>query len=136
MSKIGWPVAMVIVVATLVVGGLAGALIASGDGNGDGEKTVVTVPETATSPPAEQPPAQQTTTDITVDSDDAPLGPAETKRVGAAAVAAVGGGTAIEVDRSDDPGEAYEVEVMTDRGEIDVALDENLRRVDNVPYDD
>jgi hypothetical protein len=133
MSKVGWPVAVAIVVATLVVGGLVGALIASGDD--DGKETVAVAPAATTPPAVEQPPAEQTT-EVTIDSDDAPLGRDEAKRAGAAAVRAVGGGTAIEVDRSDDPGEAYEVEVLTDQGEVDVAFDENLRRVDNVPYDD
>ena len=51
----------------------------------------------------------------------------ERDRVGAAATEAVSGGTAVDVESSDDPGEAYEVEVRMDDGtEVDVALDDNL----------
>ena len=51
----------------------------------------------------------------------------ERERVGAAATQAVGGGTVVEVETSDDPGEAYEVEVHLDDGsEMDVALDREL----------
>lgn len=49
-------------------------------------------------------------------------------RVAAAAVKAAGGGTATEVETSDDPGEAYEVEVRREDGtEVDVTLDTNLK---------
>ncbi|HEY1135543.1 MAG TPA: PepSY domain-containing protein [Nocardioides sp.] len=62
-----------------------------------------------------QRPAGDTTTDLygqTVD-EDAPLTQDERAQVVAAAEAAVeGGGTATDVDRSDDPGEGYEVEVV------------------------
>ena len=51
----------------------------------------------------------------------------ERDRVGAAAVKAAGGGTAVDVETSDDPGEAYEVEVRLDDGtEVDISLDEDL----------
>jgi len=51
---------------------------------------------------------------------------AERDRVGAAATEAVGG-TVVDVETSDDPGETYEVEVRLDDGsEVDVALDEDL----------
>ena len=66
----------------------------------------------------------------------ADLGGSERERVGNAATEAVGGGTAVEVETSDDPGETYEVEVLTARGEIDIALDQNLQRVQNLAYDD
>lgn len=52
---------------------------------------------------------------------------AERDRVAAAAVDAAGGGTAVDVETSDDAGEAYEVEVRTADGtEVDVALDRDL----------
>ncbi|MEV4704917.1 PepSY domain-containing protein [Actinoplanes sp. NPDC049316] len=52
----------------------------------------------------------------------------ERDRVGAAAVQAVGGGTVIDVETSDDTGEAYEAEVRKDDGtEVDVALDKDLK---------
>lgn len=54
----------------------------------------------------------------------------ERDRVGAAAIRAVGGGTVIEVETSDDRGEAYEVEVRLDDGsDMDVALDHELEVV-------
>jgi uncharacterized membrane protein YkoI len=53
----------------------------------------------------------------------------ERDRVGNAATRAVGG-TVVDVETSDDPGEAYEVEVRLDDGtETDVALDEDLNVV-------
>ena len=63
----------------------------------------------------------------------------ERDRVASAAVEAAGGGTAVEVEASDDRGEAYEVEVRMDDGrEVDVTLDENLKQVsqDNDDRDD
>lgn len=54
----------------------------------------------------------------------------ERDRVGAAAVEAAGGGTAVDVESSDDRGEAYEVEVRMDDGtEVDVILDQDLNVV-------
>lgn len=54
----------------------------------------------------------------------------ERDRVAAAAVEAAGGGEAVDVESSDDRGEAYEVEVRREDGtEVDVALDENLEVV-------
>jgi uncharacterized membrane protein YkoI len=51
----------------------------------------------------------------------------ERGRVSSAAVAAVGGGKVTSAETSDDPGEAYEVEVRTSDGtEVDVTLDEDL----------
>ncbi len=53
---------------------------------------------------------------------------ADRDRVAAAAVKAAGGGTATEVERGDDAGEAYEVEVRkADGTEVDVVLDGRLR---------
>ncbi|KAB2860704.1 MAG: hypothetical protein F9K43_22435 [Bauldia sp.] len=143
MSKIGWPLAAVIAALVIAVAILGGALILGGDGDDDdgSEVATVTLPvqptgmmeaggEAATAPQGVDP------DEADPDPDDQPLGKAEANRAGRAAVAAVGGGTVVEVDRSDDPGEAYEVEILTDRGEIDVALDHNLKRVPNAAYDD
>jgi uncharacterized membrane protein YkoI len=59
------------------------------------------------------------------------------ERVGTAAVEAVGGGEAVDVENSDDPGEAYEVEVRQEDGtEVDVALDEDLNVVHQETDDD
>ena len=55
---------------------------------------------------------------------------ADRDRVGNAAVQAVGGGTVLDVETSDDAGEAYEVEVRkADGTEVDVALDKDLKVV-------
>ncbi|HVK30703.1 MAG TPA: hypothetical protein VM575_20375, partial [Nocardioides sp.] len=51
----------------------------------------------------------------------------ERDRVAAAATEAAGGGEAVEVEKADDPGEAYEVEVrLADGSEVDVTLDADL----------
>jgi uncharacterized membrane protein YkoI len=61
---------------------------------------------------------------------NADLADSERDRVGNAATEAVGGGTAVEVETSDDRGEAYEVEVRMDDGtEVDVALSKDLEAV-------
>jgi uncharacterized membrane protein YkoI len=53
---------------------------------------------------------------------------AERDRVANAATTAVGGGTAVDVETSDDQGEAFEVEVRkADGSEVDVALDKDLK---------
>lgn len=52
---------------------------------------------------------------------------AERDRVAAAATKAAGGGEALEIEKADDPGEAYEVEVrLADGTEVDVTLDRDL----------
>lgn len=62
----------------------------------------------------------------TASADDTVRGD-ERDRVAAAAVEAAGGGEAVDVETSDDPGEAYEVEVrLPDGAEVDVALDADL----------
>ena len=51
----------------------------------------------------------------------------ERARVAAAAERAAGGGDVLDVETSDDPGEAYEVEVrLADGTEVDVTLDDDL----------
>ena len=62
---------------------------------------------------------------------------AERDRVGNAAIEAVGGGTVVDVESSDDRGEAYEVEVrLEDGSEVDVALDDDLKVVNEDRDDD
>jgi|GEM_PF-3424106 len=62
-----------------------------------------------------------------VEADDQPIGDAERTEVATAAEAAVEGGTAVDVDRSDDAGEAFEVEVRDAQGQDwDVTLDADL----------
>jgi len=71
-----------------------------------------------------------------VEADDRPLFPEEERRARAAALEVTGGGIVSELDRSDDPGEAYEVEVIKDGREHDVALDLDFEPVPNRRYDD
>lgn len=72
-------------------------------------------------------------TDADADSDDVPVSAADRERVGAAAAAAVSGGKAVDVDRGDRAGVAWEVEVVDAKGrDWDVALDERLAVVSNV----
>ena len=70
------------------------------------------------------------------DRDDAQLSAQEERRASAAALKATGGGTIAELDRSDDRGEAYEVEVIKEGREHDVALDADFRPVPNRRYGD
>jgi hypothetical protein len=72
----------------------------------------------------------------TDDADDRPLSPDEEDRAREAALRVTGGGEVVEFDRSDDPGEAYEVEVFKDGQEHDVALDAGFEPVPNRRYED
>ena len=60
----------------------------------------------------------------------------EARQVTEAAIAAAGGGTVTDIDRSDDPGEAWEVEVLLDNGDevdVELAADYSVVRVDIDP---
>ncbi|WP_218220532.1 PepSY domain-containing protein [Nesterenkonia sp. Act20] len=58
------------------------------------------------------------------------------ERAEQAALEAVGSGTMTDVEASDDPGEAYDVEVrLPDGSEVDLALDENFAVVSRVDDD-
>jgi len=60
------------------------------------------------------------------DADDVPLTDAESADASKAALAEAGGGTVTDVDRSDDPGVAFEVDVLLANGdelEVDLAKD-------------
>ena len=70
------------------------------------------------------------------DPDERPVGPEEARRAERAALEQTGGGVVTELDRSDDPGESYEVEVVKDGREHDVALDLDFRPVPNRRHDD
>jgi hypothetical protein len=70
------------------------------------------------------------------DRDDSPLSAQEERRASAAALRVTGGDTVAELDRSDDRGEAYEVEVIRAGREHDVALDAGFRPVPNRRYGD
>lgn len=71
-----------------------------------------------------------------VEADDVPLSKNELDRAEAAALRIAGGGVVTDIDRSDDIDEAYEVEVVGDAGEIDIALNDRFERVPNLRYDD
>jgi len=61
----------------------------------------------------------------------------ERDRIAAAAVKVAGGGTAEDVEQSDDADEAYEVEVRRANGtEVEVSLDKNLKEVRTEVDDD
>lgn len=61
---------------------------------------------------------------------DNEVGGSERERIGNAATKVVGGGTVTDVETSDDPGEAYEVELRREDGtEVDVTLDDELKVV-------
>lgn len=70
------------------------------------------------------------------DADDRPLSPEQARRAGEAALRVAGGGSIESVERSDDPGEAYEIEIVRPGQEIDVALDEDFTPVGSARYDD
>ena len=63
------------------------------------------------------------------EADEQPASRQEADLAGAAALKIAGGGTVTEVERADDPGEAYEVEILKDGTEVDVTLDRDLRPV-------
>jgi hypothetical protein len=134
MKNLGWPAMLALAVVGIVLAGLTGALIAGAtndDEDPDRLTTVISADDADDRTTGSNAPAA-----VVVDDDDLPLGKAEAQRVGKAAMKAAGGGTVVEIGRSDDPGEAYEVEVLTEQGEIDIALDQNLDRVKNLAYDD
>ena len=67
---------------------------------------------------------------------NADLQGSERDRVGSAATQAVGGGTVVDAEASDDRGEAYEVEVRKDDGtEVEVILDKDLNVVSQAADD-
>ena len=67
---------------------------------------------------------------------NADLQGSERDRVGNAATHAVGGGTVVDAEASDDRGEAYEVEVRKDDGtEVEVTLDKDLNVVSQAADD-
>jgi hypothetical protein len=134
MKNLGWPAMLALAVVGIVLAGLTGALIAGAtndDEDPDRLTTVISADDADDRTTGSNAPAA-----VVVDDDDLPLGKAEAQRVGKAAMKAAGGGTVVEIGRSDDPGEAYEVEVLTEQGEIDIALDQNLDRVKNLSFDD
>jgi uncharacterized membrane protein YkoI len=94
------------------------------------------LPEVVTLQDGSAPESPAATPEPALDRDDRPLSPSQETRATAAALKVTNGGTVAELDRSDDPGEAYEVEVIKDGREYDVALDTEFRPVPNRRYDD
>lgn len=117
------------VVAALAAGFLIGLLVLNGDD--DGERVVRLNPE----PTGSEVPAP-TERSLSIEDDGQTTSDDEIRRIVKAAVAAVRGGQVTDIERSDDPGEAFEVEVLRRGMEIDVALDEDLNRVPNQRFSD
>lgn len=69
------------------------------------------------------------------DSEEQVTGP-EADRAKRAALKAVGGGQAVGVERGDDDGAAWEVEVQRDGREMEVNLDSDLQPVGSATGDD
>jgi len=120
---------LIAVLAVIALVGGAGALAADALDDDELPEVVTLQDGSAPEPPAATP-------EPAVDSDDRPLSPAQETRATAAALKVTKGGTVAELDRSDDPGEAYEVEVIKDGREYDVALDADFRPVPNRRYDE
>ena len=74
--------------------------------------------------------------EIQVDDSSGSIPDRMLKDLAEVALGATGGGVVTGVERSDDPGEAFEVEVVRNGIEVDVALDEDLRRVPNERFSD
>ena len=74
--------------------------------------------------------------EIQVDDSSGSIPDRMLKDIAEVALGATGGGVVTGVERSDDPGEAFEVEVVRNGIEVDVALDEDLRRVPNERFSD
>lgn len=106
-------------------GGLTLGVVALADENAPEEATIRSESVPATPTP-----------DGRVEADDRPLWPEEARQARAAALRVTNGGTVSEADHSDDPGERYEVEVVKDGREYDIALDVDFKPVPNRRYDD
>lgn len=143
-------------VLALAVAALGGALLATAlgqDGDADGEVAPVVVqqPTEAAQPEptgqaaqqAQETPSadregdrpsrrdrasreRQTGTPRYVEPEDRLIGRQELARARNAAVRAVGSGTVTDIDRSDDRGVAFEVELVQNGRDVDVRLDRNL----------
>lgn len=136
--------------ATLIIGviaaALGGALLATVVSADDKPAEVVTIERSAPNqaaggavaerPARSRPPAsRERAAGLYIEPDDRPIGQAELDRVRDGALAAVGGGIVTDIDRSDDLGVAYEVEVVENGMDVDVHLDGDLNPVAQ-SYDD
>lgn len=114
----------------ITVGGFAVAAELADDDDDDRAPAASTSPQTTQSGDA-----TSGRDDRVTDIDDR-VTDQEFAAVSAAALAAAGAGTVTEIDRSDDPGEAWEVEVFLENGdEVDVELADDYRvlRIDLDP---
>lgn len=135
---------MIGVGALLVLAALGGGVVASAIDDEDDSAQLVTVPSAtptgfgAGDGGVAQDLGRRARPDqvLEVDGDNRPFSDLELSRVVGAALEAAGGGRVTDVDRSDDPGEVYEVEVVRRGFEVDLALDGDLRRVPNERYGD
>jgi hypothetical protein len=116
--------AVLVVLALLTAGGALAVLSLA---QGDPPEVVTLTPDSG---------GRVLTPGPSVEQDEGALWPDEERRARAAALRITGGGRVSEVDRSDDPGEAYEVEVIKDGREYDIALDLDFEQVPNRRFDD
>ena len=128
MSKRTWMVIGAVVLA-LAAGFVIGQTVLGDD---DDDERVVRISTDSTDSPAGTP----AETSLSVDDSGETITDEEIKAISRAASDAVGGGEVTDIERSDDPGEAFEVEVVKDGQEIDVALDDQLNRVPNQRFTD
>jgi hypothetical protein len=122
---------LIALAAVLAVGLVAGGAAIAASGDEDEGVLIEAVPTTG-----QDVVEVEAEDDAVADPEDVPLTQREIDQASSAALDLAGGGTVTEVDRSDDLGEAFEVEVLTDRGEIDVALSSEFERVPNLRFDD
>ena len=109
----------------ITVGGFAVAAEFADDNDRDDDRTPVASTDGSSDSPS----------DPIVDRDDQ-VSDDEVRQVTDAAITAAGGGTVTDIDRSDDPGEAWEVEVLLDNGDevdVELAADYSVLRVDIDP---
>lgn len=121
----------------LVLGlGIGGFALADALDDGD-DRDDDRVPVSVESPVTGGDPTGALGRDDVVDPDDQ-VTDEELARVTDAALGAAGGGTVTDIDRSDDPGEAWEVEVRLDNGDemdVELAADYSVLRTDLDPRD-
>lgn len=130
-------VAVVATAAALVLG----AVLITQDDDDDSDDALISQTSSPSEAPTQEVPLDDANDTLesqqqTVEADDQPISNSEADKVAKAALDIAGGGTVTDLDRSDDPGEAWEIEITQGATEIDIALDENLDRVQNTSYDD
>ncbi|KQM14926.1 hypothetical protein ASF83_02550 [Plantibacter sp. Leaf171] len=123
-----------IVVGALALGGAGAAYAVDEFGDADDDRVASASNVDRDGGPVTDDAAAGTTDDRDVrDADDVPLTQDESDAASKAALAEAKGGTVTDVDRSDDPGVAFEVDVLLDNGdELEVALDADYAVVTSV----